>query len=177
MDANILSIDGEFLRLAAKVDNLTIADSFVKKDNKVGAGSGEAKLYVGHSCAETWNFFGPPSFEINCFILKKDLLNILETQKKEYLSPTQAYKASKTRNFYDLWLSRLEKITQLKEILWFQAYEQEQIKGARVYIKSDSSYFDLIREICLPNITKLSIEKYLNKYDQDIFRFYPKTII
>lgn len=174
MEDKELILDGEILKFTSCIVDLTIADSFVKSKNKIGKGSGEAKLYVGHDCSFTWDFFGPPGFEINCFILKKDLLELLLDLKKEYLYPTQNYRARNQDELSKLWNERVEKIKPLDDILWFEAYEQAQIRGNRVYIKSRSSYFELIREICLPNITNLIIDKYVNKYNHEIFRFLPK---
>ena len=52
----------------------TIADSFVVRQNKIGGGNGEAKLYVGNDNNEIRGFFGSSGFTIPCFLLKRDLL-------------------------------------------------------------------------------------------------------
>lgn len=173
MADEILTIDGDSFNFKSALYDLTIADSFVKRENKIGSGSGEAKLYVGQDCATTWDFFGPPSFEVSCFILKIDLIALLDKLKPEYLAPTQSYRKENINSFQDLLINRTSLVNSLKDVLWFEIYEQEQIKGNRVYVKSTSSYFDLIRELCLPNITKLTIEKYTNKYNQEVYRFIP----
>jgi hypothetical protein len=173
MEDEILLVDDESYRFKAAIYNLTIADSFVKRENKIGSGSGEAKLYIGQDCASTWDFFGPPSFEDSCFILKNDLITLLDNLKQEYLLPTQSYRKENIGSFGGLFTARTDLVNSLKDVLWFEVYEQEQIKGNRVYVKSTSSYFDLIRELCLPNITKLTIEKYTNKYNQEVYRFIP----
>ena len=80
----------EFKVLDAK-EKITIADSFVVRQNKIGGGNGEAKLYVGNDNNEVRNFFGNTGFTIPCFLLKKDLLLYLEETKTEYLKPEQPY--------------------------------------------------------------------------------------
>jgi hypothetical protein len=59
-------------------EKITIADSFVVRQNKIGGGNGEAKLYIGQDNDETRNFFGNNGFSIPCFLLKQDLQKYLE---------------------------------------------------------------------------------------------------
>jgi putative restriction endonuclease len=171
-----LVVDGDSFHFKSAIFDLTIADSFVKRNNKIGSGSGEAKLYVGQDCSSTWDFFGPPSFEISCFMLKLDLIRLLDDLKDEYIAPTQNYRKENIESFQALFKARANLVDSLKDVLWFEVYEQEQIKGNRVYVKSTSSYFDLIRELCFPNITNLTIEKYTNKYNQEVYRFIPRAM-
>jgi hypothetical protein len=42
--------------------DVTIADSFVAPSNKLGAGNGEAKLYIGHEGGDLRVFYGPNKF-------------------------------------------------------------------------------------------------------------------
>jgi putative restriction endonuclease len=166
-----ISVGGIALEHVASVSDLTIPDSFVKRENKIGTGNGEAKLYVGADSATTWDFFGGPSFEISCFLLKNDLASLLDSLRSEYTNPTQEYvRKSKLLSF----LARREHlIAYVPDVLWFEAYEQGQIKGTRVYMKSDSSYFGLIRELCFPNITALDIHKYKNNLGHFFYYFDP----
>lgn len=174
VDKNI-SIGGISLEYVSSVNGLTIADSFVKRENKIGTGNGEAKLYVGADSAETWDFFGGPSFEISCFLLKNDLASLLDSLRSEYTNPTQDYvRKSKFSSF----LARREHlVAYLPKVLWFEVYEQAQIKGTRVYMKSDSSYFGLIRELCFPNITALDIHKYKNNLGHFFYYFDPHLVV
>lgn len=174
VDKNI-SIGGISLEYIASVSDLTIADSFVKRENKIGTGNGEAKFYVGADSAETWNFFGGPSFEISCFLLKDDLTTLLDSLRSEYSIPTQDY--LRKSKFSSYLAKREHLVAYLPEVLWFEAYEQEQIKGTRVYMKSDSSYFGLIRELCFPNITALDIHKYKNMLGHNFYYFKPHKLI
>ena len=169
-DKNI-SIDGISLSYISSIKELAIPDSFVKRENKIGTGNGEAKLYIGADSISTWDFFGSPRFEISCFLLKEDLSSLLSALKNEYLNPSQDYL---NKNKFISFLAKREHIvTYLPDVLWFEAYEQGQIKGSRVYLKSNSSYFNLIRELCFPNITALNIDKYKNSLGHEFFYFKP----
>ena len=53
---------------------ITIPDCFVTPANKIGAGHGEAKLYVGTKDI-MYDFFGKTLFSKNCFLVKNDLLD------------------------------------------------------------------------------------------------------
>jgi len=58
-------------------EKVTIADSFVVRQNKIGFGNGEAKLYVGNENKEIRKFFGTLGFSLDCFLLKADLIKYL----------------------------------------------------------------------------------------------------
>ena len=169
-DKNI-SVGGNSLEYVSSILGLTIPDSFVKRENKIGLGSGEAKLYVGADSPVTWDFFGGPSFEISCFLLKDDLIALMDSLNDEYLNPSQNY-INKDK-FSSYLAKRQHLVTYLPDLLWFESYEQSQIKGTRVYLKSNSSYFGLIRELCFPNITTLNIDKYRNSLGHYFFKFTP----
>jgi hypothetical protein len=171
MEDKRILVDNISLEYLSTLKEITIADSFVKRENKVGKGNGEAKLYVGADCSLTWDFFGGPSFEISCFILKKDLSILLSSSKQEYFNPSQNY--LNKDNLLNFWARREHIVTYLSEVLWFEAYEQSQIKGTRVYLKSNGSYFGLIRELCFPNITALDIHKYRNHLGHYFYNFRP----
>ena len=86
-----ISIGGSVYHVTETKEKITIADSFVVRQNKIGTGNGEAKLYVGNDNVQTRTFFGETGFVIRCFLLKKDLLKYLEETKVEYLRPEQPY--------------------------------------------------------------------------------------
>lgn len=133
---------------------MTIADSFVHRSNKIGGGNGEAKFYVGNDNSELHSFFGERGFQIRAFLLKKDLLHYLEDAKNEYLSPEQEY--IKKSKLPELWKERIAKVNELDEIIWFTLEDQTQIRGSRVYVKSNDDAYALIRELSLPNITYIA---------------------
>ena len=152
-------LNREFKVLDTK-EKITIADSFVVRQNKIGGGNGEAKLYVGNENQEIRGFFGNNGFAIPCFLLKKDLLKYLEETKAEYINPEQPYINKEI--LPNLWNERKAKINALPEKIEFEVVEQTQIAGPRIYVKSDDLAYKLIRELSLPNITYISVVKLLN---------------
>jgi putative restriction endonuclease len=138
-------------------EKITIADSFVVRQNKIGGGNGEAKLYVGNDNPEVRNFFGNTGFTIPCYLLKKDLLQYLEETKTEYLKPEQPYVNREL--LPNLWNERKKKIEALPDVIEFEVKEQTQIAGPRVYVNSTDQAYKLIRELSLPNITYISVIK------------------
>lgn len=167
MEINILN---KIYKVEDAKEKITIADSFVVKSNKIGAGNGEAKLYIGQENQDTRAFFGNKGFSIRCFLLKKDLLKYLEETKVEYLNPEQSY--INKNNLPNLWNDRKSTIDLLPKRIEFVIKEQDQITGPRIYVKSSGSAYELIRQLSLPNITYISIVKLLNRNNK--FEYYFK---
>jgi putative restriction endonuclease len=168
-----MNIDITKLVKISTLKKITVADSFVIRANKIGTASGEAKLYVGHDNSNTWDFFGEPGFKINCYIKKFDLLALLFDLKTEYFNPRQDYINSDAPSLKRLWSERYEKIQSLDDVTWFECSEQEQIRGVRVYVKSTSESFKIIREICLPNLSFISIDKFKDGLGHNYYCFTP----
>lgn len=166
MKINILN--KEFKVVDTK-EKITIADSFVVRQNKIGRGNGEAKLYIGQDNKEIRNFFGARGFIIKCFLMKKDLLGYLDETKVEYLNPEQPYINSHI--LPKLWSERKSKIDLLPEKIEFEIIEQTQISGPRIYVKSTDKAYSIIRELSLPNITFISVVKLLNEYNNVEYYF------
>jgi len=166
MKINVLGKTYEVLDAKEKI---TIADSFVVRQNKIGGGNGEAKLYVGNENQNMRNFFGNQGFAIPCFLLKKDLLKYLEETKVEYLNPEQPYINKEI--LPNLWDERLEKIKKLPEKIDFEIIEQTQIAGPRIYVKSSDLAYKLIRELSLPNITYISVVKLADENHNLVYYF------
>jgi len=158
MEIKLLNQDFKVLDTKEKI---TIADSFVVRQNKIGGGNGEAKLYVGNDNQEIRSFFGSEGFAIPCFLLKRDLLKYLEETKAEYINPEQPYVNKEL--LPNLWNERKVKIEQLPEKIEFEVIEQTQIVGPRIYVKSSDTAYKLIRELSLPNITYISVVKLLDE--------------
>ena len=150
-------------------EKITIADSFVVRQNKIGGGNGEAKLYVGNDNSEVRSFFGNTGFKIPCFLLKKDLLYYLEETKTEYLKPEQPY--INRELLPNLWDERKKKIEALPDVIEFEVTEQTQIAGPRVYVNSTDQAYKLIRELSLPNITYISVIKILDSKGKLFYYF------
>ncbi len=165
---NINLLDQVFQVVDTK-EKIAIADSFVVRQNKIGSGNGEAKLYVGNESKQLRNFFGNHGFKIKCFLLKKDLLNYLDETKIEYLKPEQAYNNS--NKLPKLWSERKKHIELLPEKIELVIVEQTQIAGPRIYVKSQDAAYIIIRQLSLPNITFISIVKLFNKYKEVEFYF------
>lgn len=150
-------------------EKITVADSFVKRSNKIMTGSGEAKLYLGNDNQEIRDFFGNEGFNINCLLLKKDLQQYLKETEAEYKNPEQPYRNKDLMPGY--WNDRVEIVNNLSNNLWFNIVEQTHIQGTRVYVKSDGRGFDLIRELSLPFITYLSIIKLKSTTNEIVYYF------
>jgi len=165
---NILLNNQRFSVLDTK-EKITIADSFVVRQNKIGGGNGEAKLYIGQEGTETRNFFGDIGFGIKCFLLKMDLQKYLEKTKTEYLQPEQPY--LQRDRLPELWTKRKAKIDALPDIIEFEVVEQTQIAGPRIYVNSHDNAYKIIRELSLPNITFISIVKLLDENKKLVYYF------
>ena len=157
-----MKILNENFELLDSLHKITMADSFVVRQNKIDKGNGEAKLYVGQENHETRSFFGSKGFQNNCFFLRKDLIQFLKDLEIEYRNPTQEYRDK--NNFSNLYFSRLNYLESLPEKIEFSIKEQSQIAGPRVYINSlvNKEIYNLMREISLPLISYLSILKLQN---------------
>lgn len=145
-----------------------LADSFVVNDNKIGKGSGEAKLYVGNDSKELRDFYGE-NIVLKCIVLKSDFIDYLNELEAEYKEPSQEYR--KTDEMPTLWRDRLIKVNKLSDVVEFELNEQTQIEKPRVYFKSSDEVYSLIREISLPNFTNLQIYKLKDKNSSDFFYF------
>jgi putative restriction endonuclease len=152
-----IKINGVQYTILDTIEKMTVADSFVLRSNKIGSGNGEAKFYIANESATIRTFFGNKGFNVKCILAKKDLLQYLKDSESEYKNPEQDYKNKSTMP--SLWEDRLEKVKNLKNFLTFELKEQTQIAGPRIYVKSNSEAYSLIRELSLPNITYLSVIK------------------
>jgi putative restriction endonuclease len=150
-------------------EKITIADSFVKRSNKIMTGNGEAKLYIGNDNDDLRSFFGNYGFEIECILLKKDLIQYLNDTEAEYKSPQQPYKNKEFMPKF--WHERSQAVFSLPDILHFSLKEQTQINPPRIYVKSHDEPFELIRELSLPFITYLSAVKLKKNDNSYLFYF------
>ena len=162
-------INGITYQILDTRDRVTIADSFVKRSNKIMTGNGEAKLYVGNDNSDTRDFFGLKGFKDRCFLLRKDLQKYLNDTQIEYNNPEQPYRNKEKMPGF--WKERVDKVNVLPEILWFDLQEQTQIAGPRIYVKSEESAFDLIRELSLPFITYISVMKIESQSGEILYYF------
>lgn len=164
-----LNINDNLYTAIDALEKITIPDSFVVPQNKIGHGNGEAKLYVGYENEALVDFFGQVDFRAQCFLLQKDLAHYLEETKVEYQNPEQAY--IHREEMPRFWRERKEEINSLPPILSFEITRQAQIAGPRVYIKSIDRNWKFIRELSLPNITYISIVKLVSDNNNVLYYF------
>ena len=135
---------------------MTVADCAVVRSNKLGAGHGEAKFYVG-SKDIMHQFLGPPGFTAECFMLKEDLLFYMQAIKNEYLHPSQPYAKSESMPY--LWNERLAFVQQQPDVIFFRMDDQPQIQGPRGYLNSQDAGYALLRQLALPLVSYVYVEK------------------
>jgi len=164
-----LEILGKTYEDLGTIERLTVADSFVTPKNKIGAGNGEAKLYVGQRNSIIEDFFGPKGFNVKCFLLKKDLVSYIQEIRKEHIAPTQEYREKE--NFAHLWDNKYNQALGIEDVLSFDAQDQSQIHGDRVYLNSSSKNYTILRDLALPIISHLNITK-LRNINNDVIEYY-----
>jgi putative restriction endonuclease len=165
-----ISIIGKNYIVEDALEYITLADSFVK--NKIGTGHGEGKLYVGQE-GEPEKFFG--NFDnADCFFLKKDFFSFLQDAKSEFDTPQQEYQ--KKKDMGKVYSELYQNIVSLnKEELHFHIYRVP-VNPPRIYINSNSEYYDLMRSLGLPNISYLSVLKLKNVLT-NIYSFYFRIFV
>ena len=162
----LINIQEKDYHILQSYPDVNIADSFVMKSNKIMTGNGEAKLYVGGDNLELRNFFGSNPFTIDCFMIQKDWKQYMLNARDEYQNPTQEYLKKET--FESLYIHRQTKVNLLPDKMNFVLIEQK-ITPPRVYVKSISPYYSLIREVCLPNFSYLEFKKLM--HDNSIYYY------
>jgi len=163
-----ITIESKKYEIIDALESITLADSFVK--NKIGTGHGEAKLYVGNENQRLVSFFG--DFSGMCFFAKKDLKIFLADSELEFKNPQQQYvKKNEMNDIFNALSLRVDGYTD--SLLYFQLYRVN-VEPPRVYVNSNSEYYDFMRSVGLPNISYVSVLKIKDK--EKIF-FYFKIFI
>ncbi len=154
-EENYIEIGGVIFKLLDEVDNIPLADSFVKSNKLQGTtGHGEAKLYVGAQQRKNFDeFFG--DFSGKGFFLKKDFADYLEDAKFEYEQQEQKYR----QDISEKWEEYHRKLQKLSDREFFSIKRAVPHDKARYYIKSEEDAFDYFRTITLPIISYVSILK------------------
>lgn len=161
-----MKIKSKNYEIVDTLEYITLADSFIK-DNKIGTGHGEAKLYVGNENERLFEFFG--DFNNNCCFSKKDFLLYLNDVEQEYVNPQQDY--VKIAQMAERYIDRIAELNEYKdEFLYFDMYRVN-VKPPRVYINSDSDYYNYMRLVALPNISYLSVMKLKDEKENYLFYF------
>lgn len=152
-----MKINGELLQTIAVFPSMmTVPDCVVVGSNKLGHGHGEAKFYIAPK-EEMYSFYGDEKFKAKCFMLKSDLIAYMNAIKNEYNMPSQDY--AKKDELPKLWIDRMNMISQLDDIIFFNIFDQNQIAGPRGYINSDELGYQIIRTIALPLVSYIYVEK------------------
>lgn len=140
---------------------VNIPSSFVKSDLKfkTDRGSGEAKLFIGSSAKkeEFATFFNNYPLQPLCVIHKEALMDYLKRTELEFIAQKCGCYKNTNREYYN---KVLKKVSEQDDVISFTIKEFDD--GARIYIrpiKKDNDVFTLIREIALPKITDLCIQK------------------
>lgn len=167
-----MKINGEELKtLEVFPSFMTVPDCLVVPSNKIGHGHGEAKFYVA-SKEEMYDFYGSERFSAKCFLLKKDLISYLNAIKQEYYSPSQEYQ--KKEKLSELWVERMNKVEELDDVIPFVIKDQYQIAGPRGYVNSDDKAYQIIRNLALPLVSYIYVEKVGDPKDP---RYYWKLFV
>jgi putative restriction endonuclease len=121
-------------------------------------GVGEKRIYITNTSDPSVldNFFFKDTNGI-FFILKQDLLIYLRDAYMEFHYPISDYKEN-IRGFYHSLMSLVNSLPERFEVSFTQTYDSQK----RYYIKTERSsreLFNVIGEICLPRVTKLSFVK------------------
>lgn len=152
-----MKVNGEVLpTLDVFHSMMTVPDCIVVGSNKLGHGHGEAKLYIA-SKEDMYDFYGGEKFTADCFMLKSDLFAYMNAIRNEYLLPSQEY--AKKNDLPRLWNERMSKIANLDDVIMFKVYDQYQIAGPRGYVNSNDEGYQIIREIALPLVSYIYVEK------------------
>lgn len=152
-----MKINGEVLPTLSVFPNMmTVPDCVVVGSNKLGHGHGEAKFYIS-SKDDMYMFYGHPKFTAKCFMLKSDLIAYMNAIKNEYQEPSQEY--ARKSDLPRLWAERMLMIEGLDDVIFFNIQDQHQIAGPRGYINSRDEGYQIIRQIALPLVSYIYVEK------------------
>ena len=152
----------EYSTLAVFPTMMTVPDCIVVKSNKLGNGHGEAKFYIA-SKKDMHDFYGEEGFKAKCFMFKSDLINYLNAIKNEYFNPSQEYYGRE--KFPQLWEERLKLLEKFDEVIFFTLEDQNGIRGERGYVNSTDEGYQLLRNLALPLVSYVYVEKVGNKLD------------
>lgn len=168
-EKNFIEINEERFELIDEIDNIPVVDSFVKK-NKIGRGSGEARLYVGSQKTRDFDSFFN-NFQSKGFFLKEDFEYYLNDAKFEYEQQEQNYQSDISSNWQEYY-SSLKNISNREFFTFKRAVGEQDV--ARYYVRSyDKIFRDYFRSIMLPIISYVSILKLRNNKGNIIFLFRP----
>lgn len=159
-------------QLYSKSDGLIVnlSDSFVSPNNKIGRGSGEARLYISSrntiplfsfSSTETISNRGNlyPRCIYTCYLVKENLIDYLESTHNYYLNPIENH----NRHILSFFNEREQLVSSLPDLIPFNIYMQNgDLDSARFYIGCADNAWDIVRELSIPIYSQLHISKLVN---------------
>ena len=161
-----MKINGVNYEIIDTIEQVTLADSFAR-ENKIGTGHGEGKLYVGNEGERVFDFFG--DFNVKCFFRKSDFQKFLEDSKQEYYNPQQQYlRINDMQERFEKYNETIENLED--ELLNFELYRVN-VRPPRVYVNARSEYWKIARQIALPNISYISILKLKDNNGEIVYYF------
>src|SRR5690242_9152485 len=118
------SINGKVYTEVDSITRISSKDSFTSTDNKLGQGAGAWEWHIGSkNDSEKYGFFVGPGFKVDCFLLKQDLLRLMNELRPEYENPTQNYRS--VSKFREVWANRYNEILPLSDYLFFVLKEHD----------------------------------------------------
>ncbi|CAN2190288.1 HNH nuclease [Candidatus Nanopelagicaceae bacterium] len=151
---------------------VNVADSFVSRENKLGTGNGETRLYVGGRSIRS-GFFGDFGFKVSARLRKSELVRFLEEMKDEYMNPSLEYRDKK--RLPKIWEERMKSLLALpNEEIDFYVYDTQLRSQTsdehRIYIDSDDSAYHYLHDLPLSGSARLAIVKY-QELTKSVFEF------
>jgi len=174
-----LSIEGA--KLLDERLSVNIADSFVKR-NKLSytSGNGEARLYIA-GISKAGEFFGNNFTEnsdyMRSIVIKDDLIYYLSSAEAEYKDPQNDYRNSRNLvSEYNKYVKALSNYEDDAFEFWIRPHQGKKDK-ARFYIDGYTEpvsherawVYNFMREIMLPQITRIQILKFLDGSTNEVF--------
>lgn len=150
---NEIVISGKTYSIEDVIDNIALADSFVKSNKlQETIGHGEARLYIGPQGARDYSYFFD-HFRAKCLFTKEDLARYMIEAETEYKLQEQKYR----KNISDDYSEYTRRIATLDEgDLFFSIENALGGDRNRYYIRSEDPIWTLMREIALPKISYLT---------------------
>ncbi len=159
-------------QLYLRVDELTVnlSDSFVSPNNKIGSGSGEARLYISSQNITPLFTFSSTETVVNrgniyprcnstCYLVKENLIEYLESTYNYYLNPIENH----NRNILAFFNEREHLVNSLPDLVSFNIYMQNgYLDSDRFYIGCAENAWNIIRELSIPIYSQLNISKLIN---------------
>lgn len=159
-------------RLYIDAIEVNVADSFVSRENKLGSGNGETRLYVGGRSIRS-DFFGEYGFKVFARLRKSELIRFLEEMKHEYKNPSLDYRGKD--QLPNIWEERLATLLKLpNEEIDFYVYDTQRNSQTsderRIYIDSEDDAYHFLHELPLSGSARVSIVKY-EENSKKVFEF------